>query len=218
MYNTLLRHFGPQGWWPGESKEEIIIGAVLTQNTNWANVEKAIKNLKRAGLLSLRQLSRCKEQRLSALIRPSGYFNIKARRLKAAARFFVSHPFKYWDGLPAGEFRNQLLEVHGVGRETADSILLYAFNQPSFVVDAYTRRFGHRHGFFASKANYEEIRNFFESYLPGAPQIYNEFHALIVKLGKEYCRPRALCDSCPLNKSQFFLAYSKNKQESHHSP
>ncbi len=209
IYDYLFSVFGPQGWWPGETIEEIIIGAVLTQNTNWSNVEKAISNLRAAGCLSLKKITQLSETQIAKLILPAGYFNIKARRLKATAQFFVTSKIldyvRYNLQLP-NNLRDKLLAVYGIGRETADSILLYAFNQPVFVVDAYTRRFCRRHGLLDSATDdYESIRAFFESHLPKHVQLFNEYHALLVRLGKTYCRPRPLCAQCPLNKKKFFL-------------
>lgn len=209
IYARLFSAFGPQGWWPGETIEEIIIGAVLTQNTNWSNVEKAINNLRAAGCLSLNKIAQLSEAQIARLIRPAGYFNIKARRLKATAQFFVTSKILDYvrDNLQLpNNLRDQLLGVYGIGRETADSILLYALNQPVFVVDAYTRRFCRRHGLLDSQTDdYESIRAFFESHLPRDVKLFNEYHALLVRLGKTYCRPRPLCAQCPLNQKKFFL-------------
>jgi len=201
IYRRLFKHFGPQHWWPGETVEEIIIGAVLTQNTNWGNVERAIDNLKRADALFLRKIVALEPETLSALIRPSGYYNIKAKRLWAVANYFVRRcdtDFSLLETIPTDELRGELLSVHGVGRETADSILLYALNRPVFVVDAYTLRVGRRHGFLSEKDDYESARALFERSLKRDVHLYNEYHALLVRLGKEYCRPRPRCATCPL--------------------
>jgi endonuclease-3 related protein len=201
IYRRLFKHFGPQHWWPGETVEEIIIGAVLTQNTNWGNVERAIENLKRADALSLKKIVALEPETLSTLIRPSGYYNIKAKRLWAVADYFVRRcdtDFSLLETIPTDELRGELLSVHGVGRETADSILLYALNRPVFVVDAYTLRVGRRHGFLSEKDDYESARALFERSLKRDVQPYNEYHALLVRLGKEYCRPRPRCATCPL--------------------
>ncbi|MCX7000531.1 MAG: endonuclease III domain-containing protein [Candidatus Sumerlaeota bacterium] len=201
IYRRLFKHFGPQHWWPGETVEEIIIGAVLTQNTNWGNVERAIENLKRADALSLRKIVALEPETLSTLIRPSGYYNIKAKRLWAVADYFVRRcdtDFSLLETIPTDELRGELLSVHGVGRETADSILLYALNRPVFVVDAYTLRVGRRHGFLSEKDDYESARALFERSLKRDVQLYNEYHALLVRLGKEYCRPRPRCATCPI--------------------
>jgi len=201
IYRRLFKHFGPQHWWPGETVEEIIIGAVLTQNTNWGNVERAIENLKRADALSIRKIVALEPETLSTLIRPSGYYNIKAKRLWAVADYFVRRcdtDFSLLETIPTDELRGELLSVHGVGRETADSILLYALNRPVFVVDAYTLRVGRRHGFLSEKDDYESARALFERSIKRDVQPYNEYHALLVRLGKEYCRPRPRCAACPL--------------------
>jgi endonuclease-3 related protein len=201
LYDRLYARFGAQGWWPGHGRFEIIVGAILTQNTNWANVEKAIANLRNAGVLTPKQLVALEPQRLAELIRPAGYFNVKARRL----RHFLEWLFGRFDGdvdsaaaLSTHGLRDELLAVKGIGPETADSICLYAFEKPVFVVDAYTARILGRHGMIWPQAGYEEIREFFESHLPRDVQLYNEFHALLVRLGKTYCKPRPLCSGCPL--------------------
>ena len=201
IYRRLFWYFGPQHWWPGETVEEIIIGAVLTQNTNWGNVERAIENLKRARALSLKKIVTLAPGTLSNLIRPSGYYNVKAKRLWAVADYFVRRcddDFSKLEMNPTDELRGELLSVHGVGRETADSILLYALNRPVFVIDAYTLRIGRRHNFLSDKDNYESARALFERSLKRDVQLYNEYHALFVRLGKEYCRPRPICVTCPL--------------------
>jgi endonuclease III related protein len=201
-YDALFSAHGPQSWWPGRSRFEVIVGAILTQNTSWANVEPAIRNLRRERLLSPAAMRAVPLARLQALIRSSGYFRQKARRLKAFTEFLFSH----YDGSLSKMFRNptpllraQLLAVHGIGPETADSILLYAGEHPVFVIDAYTRRLLERHQLAEPGHSYEELRSFFEQNLPADPALYNEFHALIVRTGKEHCRaqePR--CGQCPL--------------------
>jgi endonuclease-3 related protein len=203
IYRLLYDKFGPQHWWPGETGFEIIVGAILTQNTNWANVEKAIANLKSAECLTPEKLHHLDVARLAALIRPAGYFNIKAKRLKS----FLSWLFEKYDGrltalenLDTDRLRAELLAIKGIGRETADSILLYAFDRPVFVIDAYTARVVFRHGLIAPDAGYEQLREFFESSLPADTQLFNEYHALLVRLGKEFCRPKAGCPGCPLEK------------------
>ncbi|HDS84471.1 MAG TPA: endonuclease III domain-containing protein [Phycisphaerales bacterium] len=201
LYERLYARFGPQRWWPGDGRFEIIVGAILTQNTNWTNVEKAIANLRNAGVLTPKQLVALAPQRLAELIRPAGYFNIKAGRL----RHFLEWLFDRFDGdvdsagnLSTHGLRDELMAVKGIGPETADSICLYAFEKPVFVVDAYTARILGRHGMIWPQAGYEEIREYFESHLPRDVQLYNEFHALLVRLGKTYCKPRPLCSGCPL--------------------
>jgi len=203
IYRLLYDALGPQHWWPGETRFEIITGAILTQNTNWANVEKAIKSLKSAECLIPEKLHHLDLAQLAQLIRPAGYYNIKAKRLKN----FVNWLFDNYQGEPANlegidtyRLREELLEIKGVGRETADSILLYAFEKPIFVVDAYTARIVFRHGLIGPDADYEQLRELFESSLPADIQLYNEYHALLVRVGKEFCRPKARCADCPLEK------------------
>jgi endonuclease-3 related protein len=203
IYQLLFDRFGPQSWWPGETQFEIITGAILTQNTNWANVEKAIANLKSAHLLTPEKLYHLNVSQLAELIRPAGYYNIKAKRLKS----FLSWLFRNYDGqlanlenLDTDRLRAELLAVKGIGRETADSILLYAFGRLTFVVDAYTARVAVRHGLIEPDADYEQLRELFQSNLPQDSQLFNEYHALLVRLGKEFCRPNAKCPRCPLEK------------------
>ena len=201
---VLYDAFGPQHWWPGETPFEVMVGAVLTQNTNWGNVERAIAQLKTAGLLHPRGLARCPRRRLARLIRSSGYFNVKARRLHELVAWLAPRLDENNDVVASlrpmrtPNLRTALLEISGVGPETADSILLYALNRRVFVVDAYTRRFLSRHGLIAPRAGYEEIRALFEKNLPRSRKLYNEYHALIVRLGNEICRPKPRCDACPL--------------------
>ena len=203
IYQLLFDHFGPQNWWPGETQFEIITGAILTQNTNWANVEKAIANLKSAHLLTPEKLHHLDLSKLAELIRPAGYYNIKAKRLKN----FVNWLFQNYDGkltnlgnLNTDQLRAELLAIKGVGRETADSILLYAFNREIFVIDAYTARIAVRHGLIEPEADYERLRELFQSNLPQDIQLFNEYHALLVRLGKEFCKTKAKCTGCPLEK------------------
>ncbi len=203
IYQLLFDHFGPQNWWPGETQFEIITGAILTQNTNWTNVEKAIANLKSAHLLTPEKLYHLNVSQLAELIRPAGYYNIKAKRLKS----FVSWLFRNYDGqlanlknLHTDQLRAELLAVKGIGRETADSILLYALGRLVFVVDAYTARVAVRHRLIEPDADYEQLRELFQSNLPQDSQLFNEYHALLVRLGKEFCRPKPQCNCCPLEK------------------
>lgn len=202
IYQLLIEHFGPQHWWPGETQFEIMVGAILTQNTNWQNVEKAIANLKASNLLDPESLHNMGIKELAELIRPAGYYNIKARRLKN----FVSWLFDNYEGslaelenVDTDRLRGELLGIKGIGRETADSILLYAFNRESFVIDAYTARVAIRHGLIEPEADYEQLRELFQSNLPGDVQLFNEYHALLVRVGKEFCRPKARCAGCPLD-------------------
>jgi endonuclease-3 related protein len=204
IYELLAKRFGPQYWWPGETRFEIIVGAILTQNTNWANVEKAIANLKNADALSPDNLYKLNVIELAELIRPAGYFNIKARRLKS----FLSWLFEQYDGrlenldqLQTDRFREELLSIKGIGPETADSILLYAFDRPIFVVDTYTARIVARHDLIEPPFDYEQLQQLFESNLPSDVQMFNEYHALLVRTGKEFCRPKARCQGCPLSRA-----------------
>jgi len=202
VYDRLFDAFGPQHWWPGQSPFEVIVGAVLTQNTNWQNVEKAIENLRQADLLEPHALYDVPNEELQQLIRPAGYFRIKAGRLHNLLEFLV----RRYDGsleimfnTPLPALREQLLAVGGVGPETADSILLYAGGLPSFVVDAYTHRVFARHGWIGFDADYHQIQDHFQGNLPDDPAMYNEYHALIVHLGKHYCRKtKPKCQDCPL--------------------
>lgn len=202
-YEALLMAFGPQRWWPAGTRFEVIVGAILTQNTAWSNVEKAIKNLKEARLLTPESLFVLDTEKLASLIRPSGYFNIKAKRLKN----FLSFLFQESEGSLNSLFgssgptnlRQSILSVNGIGPETADSILLYAGGRAEFVVDAYTRRVFSRHGFFPVNADYDEVKALFMENLSREAGLFNEYHALIVRLGKDYCRPgKPLCNECPL--------------------
>ncbi len=201
-YDKLRQNFGPQHWWPGDGPFEVMVGAVLTQNTNWGNVERAINNLKEAGELSPTAIYKMRQDKLARLIRPSGYFNIKAKRLKGLIKWFVDR----FDGDIQKMFaqdlqglREELLSVKGVGPETADSILLYAGNLPSFVVDAYTYRVLVRHQLIFEESTYDDIKSFFEDNLPEDIAMYNEYHALLVQVGKMYCKPREpSCGDCPL--------------------
>jgi len=201
-YRTLYSAMGPQGWWPARTPFEVIVGAILTQNTAWTNVERAITNLRRQRLLTPASLERVERRRLERLIRSSGYFRQKARKLKEFVRFLrrefggsLARMFR----TPTAELRERLLAVHGIGRETADSILLYAGGHGVFVVDAYTQRILARHGLAGERAGYEEVRALFEASLPRDPATYNEFHGLIVNVGKNWCRTREpRCHECPL--------------------
>lgn len=203
-YRLLLARHGRQHWWPGETPFEVMVGAVLTQNTAWTNVERAIANLKAADALDCADILALADAELAALIRPAGYFNVKAARLKALCRFLAERGVAERPQELAGqgslaELRRDLLAVHGVGEETADSILLYALGQPSFVVDAYTRRAWTRLGLLTGAEGYRDIQRLFEDHLPRELALYNEYHALIVRLGKDHCRPKPRCADCPLN-------------------
>lgn len=201
-YDALFAAFGPQHWWPGDTPFEVVVGAILTQNTAWSNVERAIANLKRERVLSPRALRDIHPRRLARLIRPSGYFNIKAKRLKDFMRWlFAAHggSLTRMFRRDLHTLRQQLLAVNGIGPETADSILLYAGQKPIFVVDAYTKRILSRHGLVAADASYDDVQRLFHAALPADVQLYNEFHALLVRLGKDYCQKRQpRCVECPL--------------------
>ena len=201
VYRRLFRAFGPQHWWPGESPFEVVVGAVLVQNTAWKNVEKAIENLKENDLLQPHALYEVPAEELEELIRPAGYYRVKARRLRNLLEFLVEQ----YDGSLEAIFdtelstlRQQLLAVNGVGPETADSILLYAGGLPVFVVDTYTHRVLARHGWIGFHADYHEIQDHFQSDLAQDAALYNEFHALLVRLGHVHCRKTPKCDDCPL--------------------
>ena len=201
IYQALFDHFGPQHWWPGETRLEIMAGAILTQNTAWSNVERAIANLKKEKALTLEGLSRMRLRRLERLIRPSGYFRQKARRLKDFLAFLSRRhkgDLRSMSRLPWQGLRQELLAQKGIGPETADSILLYALGKPVFVVDAYTRRVGRRLGLFHTD-DYQEIQDFFHRRVPRKTSLYNEWHALIVALGKSVCKTKPLCGMCPLD-------------------
>lgn len=202
IYRRLLRRLGPQHWWPACSALEVMVGAIVTQSTNWHNVERAMVNLKQAGALSARGLVRLRSSVLQRLIRPSGYFTQKAARLKTFSRWYVArygaNPRRMFRTEP-WTLRRELLGISGIGPETADSILLYAGHQPVFVVDAYTRRIFRRHQLVDGDEPYEVLQRFAMDRLPEDPTVFNELHALLVAVGKSYCHRRAPeCDRCPL--------------------
>ncbi len=201
IFERLLAAYGPQHWWPGETDTEIVIGAILTQNTAWSNVERAIKRLKEAHCLSFAAIRDLPRSELESLIRPSGTYRVKARRLTAFVEvLFGAHGGSLPDMLSCelDEARRRLTSIHGIGPETADAVLLYAGNRPTFVVDAYTKRVLRRHFLLAPSADYETTRRVFHDEL--APDVgrFNEYHALLVRLGKVHCRVRARCEGCPL--------------------
>lgn len=199
IYRRLHAAFGPQHWWPGDSPLEIAVGAILTQNTAWTNAKQAIAVLKAHRLLSLRRLARLSPLELAPLIRSAGFHNIKAARLAAFLGWLEAHGgFPGLRRIPTRTLRPLLLSCRGVGPETADSILLYALSRPVFVVDAYTRRILSRYGLIAGDEPYESLRRLFESSLPHGPRLYNEYHALLVRLAKVNCRSNPACESCPL--------------------
>ncbi|HLD40815.1 MAG TPA: endonuclease III domain-containing protein [Candidatus Omnitrophota bacterium] len=202
IYQKLYRSFGPQSWWPGDTPFEVIAGAILTQNTNWQNVAKAIDNLKKAKVLTPKKLHSLPQPRLAELIRPSGYFNIKATRLKE----FLNFLFKNYGGSlkkmfsrPLEDLRKEILSVKGIGPETADSILLYAGGLPVFVVDAYTKRIFSRQKLLSEEADYHQVQELFTRSLKRDVRLYNEYHALIVRLGKDFCKKtKPRCEVCPI--------------------
>ncbi len=201
VYKLLHDHFGPQHWWPAETPFEVVVGAVLTQNTNWKNVEKAIENLRQEGLLDPHALHAVPAEELAEVIRPAGYYRLKAGRLHNLVEYLVER----YDGdlermfqSPLDRLREELLAIKGVGPETADSILLYAGGLATFVVDAYTYRMVVRHCWLEPEADYHQIKEFFESRLADDAALYNEFHALIVSVGKQFCGTTPKCAGCPL--------------------
>lgn len=206
IYTKLYKSFGKQGWWPltikgnhsnhyvgppktNNHRFEIILGAILTQNTNWKNVEKALHNLSKNNLINTKKIKQIKQDKLAQLIKPAGYYNQKAERLKLVADFIEKNP---------NPTREQLLDVKGIGPETADSILLYAYNKPFFVIDAYTKRIFERLGF--KENNYEEWQKTFTNNLPKDTTLFNEYHALLVELGKNHCKTKPVCSECPIQK------------------
>ena len=202
IYRRMSEHFGPQHWWPGETPFEVMVGAILTQNTNWQNVEKAIAALKRAGVLSLPAMASLGAGELAEYIRPAGYYNIKAGRLQNLFTMIAEH----WDNdldyllqQPAPVLREQLLSVKGIGPETADSMVLYAAGQPIFVVDAYTHRILARHEVIPDDYDYFQIQEIFMDNLNEDAALFNEYHALLVQVGKQFCKKsRPQCGGCPL--------------------
>jgi len=201
IYRRLYHAFGPQRWWPGETPFEIAVGAILTQNTNWGNVEKAIDNLKRDKALNVESINNMKTEKLASLIKPAGYFNVKAKRLKAFISFLTNEYHGSLKRMKKEEMqtlRVRLLQVHGVGPETADSILLYALEKPVFVIDAYTKRILSRHILMEYDKSYEEFQKIFHSSLKRDVKFFNEYHALFVRLGKTYCRKKPICKGCPI--------------------
>ena len=201
FYDALYKRYGPQGWWPAETELECVLGAILTQNTAWKNVEKALGNLKEKNLISIEKLALIPTSSLANLIRSSGYFNQKAVKIKNFINFIVEN----YDGSLEKMFeedgqklRDKLLKIKGIGPETADSILLYAARKPVFVVDAYTYRILLRHGLIPEETNYGEMQELFMDLLPEDVKLFNEYHALLVRLGKELCKKSPLCEGCPL--------------------
>ncbi len=199
VFDDLLAAYGPQYWWPGDTPFEVMVGAILTQNTAWGNVEKAIANLKKSDALAAGVIAGCEHDRLAAWLKPSGCFNIKAARLQNFCRWYLARGgFEALSRWPTGELRHGLLSVNGVGPETADDILLYAFERPVFVIDAYTRRLFSRLGLLDGERDYETLRGYFETALPVDVALFNEYHALIVRHAKHACRKQPLCGTCSL--------------------
>jgi endonuclease III related protein len=202
IYQLLLDFFGPQHWWPGETPFEIAVGAILTQNTSWMNVEKAIANLKAAGYLDACKLHTLAMEELETLIRPAGYFRVKAKRLRNFTTWLCDRyggAMQNLEDIATSRLREELLGISGIGPETADSILLYALNRPVFVVDTYTARVMVRHGLIGPDLDYQQLQDLFMSNLEPDAALFNEFHALLVMTGKDYCKPRPKCPPCPLN-------------------
>ncbi len=199
IYDRLLAQHGPQGWWPGETAFEVMVGAILTQNTAWSNVEKAINNLKAADKLSPQRITRCRMATLAKLLRPSGYFNVKAARLREFCHWYLRQGgFEALQRMPTDELRSTLLGIKGIGPETADDMLLYAFDRAVFVVDAYTRRLFSRLGVLRGGEHYETIRLSVEHAMKAEAILYNEYHALVVVHAKNVCKVKPCCDDCYL--------------------
>jgi endonuclease-3 related protein len=204
LYDAMYDVFGPQSWWPGDGPLEIMIGAVLTQNTNWGNVERAIENLRRAELIDVKKLVTTDPAKLAELIRPAGYFTVKAKRLQNLMRFVWENydgEVKRFFDQSIWSLREELLSVSGVGYETADDIILYAAHKPTFVVDTYTYRIMLRHHLIGQDEEYMGIKELFEDNLPAEVELFNEYHALLVMVGKIFCKKtKPQCEKCPLNR------------------
>lgn len=202
IYRRLYDYFGPQHWWPAKSRFEVVVGAILTQNTSWVNVTKAIKNIKQKNLLEAEKLYKLPQAELAGLIRPAGYYNVKSGRLKEFLRFFFDNyklNLTRMSASDAGQLRKELLAVKGIGPETADSILLYALTKPVFVVDAYTKRVLLRHGIIKEDFDYHRVQDLFMENLRADVKMFNEYHALLVKLAKDFClKNKPKCESCPI--------------------
>jgi len=199
LYRILLKYYGPQHWWPAETEFEVVVGTILTQNTAWSNVEKSIEQLKKENALNPSAVSGISMRKLQMLIRSSGFFKAKSKRLKEIASRYNEIKETYW--MPIDEGRENLLSIKGIGPETADSILLYAGNQPTFVIDAYTKRFSKRFGLVDAEnsQDYGKVKSFFEDNVECDAELFNEWHALIVKHSKEYCKKKPKCTACPLS-------------------
>jgi endonuclease III related protein len=201
-FDSMLRNLGPQAWWPGRTRLEVILGAILTQNTSWQNAELALKNLRRAGLLALRPLRLTSLAEIEAVVRPSGFFRQKARTIWNFLRWLDSNCSGSLSSMfrrPGAKLRPELLGIKGLGPETVDAILLYAGKEPFFVADAYTRRILYRHGLLSRESNYSVTQQFLHTHLPADSNLYNEYHALLVEVGKRHCRRSVpQCQGCPL--------------------
>ncbi len=203
IFNVLLESFGKRNWWPGETELEIIVGAVLTQNTSWKNVEKAINNLKHHNALNIDTLYKMDRETLASIVKSSGFYNIKSYRLKN----IINVIYKEYSSniynlkiLNVSEIRNRLLDINGIGKETADSIILYALDKPIFVVDVYTKRFLKNHRLYNGQFDYDSVQEFFMKNLPYDTYLFNEFHALIVYLCQNFCKKNPICSTCPLER------------------
>ncbi len=206
IYNRMLERLGRQNWWPADTPFEVCVGAILTQNTNWKNVEKAIKNLKKSKALSPEAIASMPLDRLEELVRPSGFYKQKARRLKDFSQWLVEKGgIGSLSLIDTDTLREELLSIKGIGPETADSILLYALNRPVFVVDAYTYRIFTRHGIVDEDIDYNELQALFMENLPHDVELFKEYHALIVVVGKSFCKRRPLCGGCPLERLDSIL-------------
>jgi endonuclease-3 related protein len=201
LYHSLHAHYGALAWWPAESAFEIAVGAILTQNTDWRNVEKALGNLKSANVLSIEAILETPTDQLEMLVRPSGYFRMKADRLKQLCDFLQSNSFDALKKMGRDQARERLLSVKGVGPETADDIVLYALDIPSFVIDTYTRRLLERFGLYSAKLKYSVLQAAFHQQLPEDASLFKQYHALIVEHAKVSCRKKPLCETCALNET-----------------
>jgi endonuclease-3 related protein len=201
IYNRLYKAFGSRNWWPADTAEEVMFGAILTQSITWKNVEQAIAALKKRGKLSFKTVATMDEKELAKIIRPARFLNQKARALQKYADYFgekYSYSIKKMKKQDLWTLREELLSLYRIGPETADSILLYALEKPVFVIDVYTKRIFSRHGFLNMEDSYEDYQKLFMENLPGDVRLYNEYHALLVHLGSRFCKPKPLCDTCPL--------------------
>ena len=216
IYRILRRRFGFLNWWPGETKAEILVGAVLTQQTSWKNVEKAIAELKRNNALNIEKLAKMNIRKLERLIRQSGFYRQKASRLKGICTYILKRhgSIEAMFRQDIAELRKELLSLNGVGRETADSIILYASEKPIFVIDAYTRRAMSRisGGVISEETDYDTLRAYFESHIKKDITLYKDFHAQFVELGKNYCKSKPLCEECPLNRVCIYASRENAKQ------